>query len=125
MEQKRLSKEDIKKREEDFQALQNEWFGKESKDAWKKMWFFVYDACLFSAKKQLKVKAPDLEGKVMNAVCDVMTKILNGVRVQKLSNFVYWYVKARLFDKKLQKAEQCISYDWWISSIEEKESNNY
>lgn len=124
--ERKLTKEEIKQREEDFQVLQNEYFTKNSKSAWDKMWFFAYDACLFSAKKQLKVKTEDLEGKVMNATCDVMTKIKNGEVVQKLSNFVYWYVKARLYDKKLQKNEQCLSYDWYISSIEEKENSyNY
>ena len=124
--ERKLTKEEIKQREEDFQVLQHEYFTKNSKSAWDKMWFLVYDACLFSAKKQLKVKTDDLEGKVMNATCDVMTKIKNGEVVQKLSNFVYWYVKARLYDKKLQKNEQCLSYDWYISSIEEKENSyNY
>lgn len=124
--ERKLTKEEIKQREEDFQVLQHEYFTKNSKSAWDKMWFLVYDACLFSAKKQLKVKTDDLEGKVMNATCDVMTKIKNGEVVQKLSNFVYWYVKGRLYDKKLQKNEQCLSYDWYISSIEEKENSyNY
>ena len=124
--EKKLSKEEIKQREIEFQTLQDDYFTNHSTSAWDKMWSYVYDACLFSAKKQLKVMTEDLEGKVMNAVCDVMTKIKDGEHIRKLSNFVYWYVKGRLFDKKIQKNEQCLSYDWYISSLEEKENSyNY
>ena len=89
------------------------------------MWQYVIDACSNSAKKQLQCYAPELDEKVLNATCDVMNKIKNGEHVNKLSSFVFWYVKGRLFDKKVQKAEQCLSYDYWISSISEKESNLY
>lgn len=121
--EQRLSKEDIKKREQEFQVLQEDYFTKNDIDAWNMMWIYVRDACSNSAKKQLKVYTDDLEGKVMNATCDVMNKIKNGERVQKLSSFVYWYVKGRLFDKKVQFAEQCFSYEYFFSSIQEKEFN--
>lgn len=120
-----LSKEEIKKREEDFQIYQNDYFTNHSKSSWDKMWFYVQDACSNSAKQQLSVKTDDFEGKVLNATMDVMNKIKNGEHIKKLSSFVYWYVRGRLFDKKLQKEEQCWSYDYYISSITEKENNYY
>lgn len=124
--EKKLTKEQIKQREEEFQVLQEEYFNNHDKTAWDMMWIYVRDACSNSAKKQLSVYTDDLDGKVLNATADVMQKILNGEHVQKLSSFVYWYVKGRLFDKKVQKAEQCLSYDYYISSIQEKEQEyNY
>lgn len=122
-----LSKEEIKQREEDFQILQRDWFENGTKSSWEKMWIYVMDACSNSAKKQLKgVFTDDLDGKVLSATCDVMMKIKDGTSVNKLSSFVYWYVKGRLFEKKTQLAEKCLSYDYYVSSISEKESNyNY
>lgn len=123
MSEKVLSKEEIKEREREFQVLQEEYFNTHSKKSWDSMWSYVYDACSNSAKKQLKVFTEDFEGKVLNATMDVMNKIKEGEHVKKLSNFVYWYVKGRLYDKKVQFAEKCLSYDYYMSTISEKENN--
>lgn len=116
-----LSKDEIKQREIDFQALQNDYFENNSKQSWNKMWEYVYDACSNSAKKQLSVLTDDFYGKVMNATCDCMNKIKNGEHIKKLSSFVYLYVRGRLFEPKTRKFEQCISYDYYIESFAEKE----
>ena len=123
MSEKVLSKEEIKEREREFQLLQDEYFTTHSKESWDLMWTYVYDACSNSAKKQLKVFTEDFDGKVLNATMDVMAKIQGGEHVKKLSNFVYWYVKGRLYDKKVQFAERCLSYDYYMSTISEKENN--
>lgn len=123
MSEKVLSKEEINEREREFQLLQDEYFTTHSKESWDLMWTYVYDACSNSAKKQLKVFTEDFDGKVLNATCDVMNKIKDGERIGKLSSFVYWYVKGRLYDKKVQFAERCLSYDYYMSTISEKENN--
>lgn len=80
------------------------------------MWMAVQFCCSNLAKKLLKgVKAPDFEGKVLDATIKCMDKINNGEMPQKLSSFCYWPVFGVLYDRKLQKEERTISYEAWCS----------
>ena len=121
MSEKILSKEEIKQREVHFQELQDIYFANGDKPSWDLMWKYVNDACSNSAKKQLRgILTDDLEGKVTDATMLVMSKIKNGTRVNKLSSFVYWYVKGVLFNKKVAFEEQAWSYDLILSEMQEK-----
>lgn len=121
MSDKILSKEDIKQREIDFQELQSSYFNNGDKKAWDTMWMYVRDACSNSAKKQLKgILTDDFDGKVTDATMLVMNKIKSGTRVQKLSSFVYWYVKGALFNKKTAFEEQMWSYDFIMTEYKNK-----
>lgn len=89
-------------------------------EAYHAMWNYVYNACCNIAKSKLhNVVCPDFDGKVLDATMDVMKKIKNGEKPEKLSSFCYFYVIGRLYNRNVKLNERAAS----LEELQEKDGD--
>lgn len=113
----KLTKDEIKQQEIDFQKYLKEYRETGSTESWHRMWPLVQSAVSNIMKSKLKgIIAEDFEGKVIEATLRVMTKIKQGTNPEKLSSFVYFPIIEVLYNKKQVFHDQCISLDEYFES---------
>lgn len=93
---------------------------------WTTKWWCVDFACSNMCKKLLKGihMPPDrFELRYQEAVFEVMEKIKNGVKIDKLSSFIYWPCKRALQNKAvIQEDRELLSYEQHTENVLNKEN---
>lgn len=110
------NKQAVEENERNFQEALSLWVAANNKKDWDRMFFCVYKACLYMAKnKCYNIVVRDLDDKVMDATLDVMNKIREGVRPDKLSSFCYLYTIGKLWSKKEIRWDRADDVDYYLN----------
>lgn len=110
------NKQAVEENERNFQEALSLWVAANNKKDWDRMFFCVYKACLYMAKnKCYNIVVRDLDDKVMDATLDVMNKIREGVRPDKLSSFCYLYTIGKLWSKKEIRWDRADDIDYYLN----------
>lgn len=118
----------VKKNEEVFQnAWEAYWHQETTKAGQKKQWDVMFNAVYFSCcnigkTKCYGIRVQDLEGKCLDAACNIMDDIMEGRRPKKLSSYVYLYVIGQIYNKRhieWERAEDLSSFENYATEIDD------
>lgn len=118
----------VKKNEEVFQnAWENYWHQETTKAGQKKQWDVMFNAVYFSCcnigkTKCYGIRVQDLEGKCLDAACNIMDDIMEGRRPKKLSSYVYLYVIGQIYNKRhieWERSEDLSSFENYATEIDD------
>lgn len=101
-------------RNKEFYEIQEEWIKNRDQASWEKMYSIIYDVCLSTCKqKAVGIRIPDLEGKALEACCNVLQKYKEDewFRCKSLESVVHWAAIPPLLNKNLQLEERTYSYE--------------
>lgn len=107
----------IEEAEKDFQKAWNAYWHQETTKKgqlkqWHKMWNLIYDCCLNIGKSKCNgLHVIDLEGKCMDATCNIMNRIEQGCHPGKLSSYVYLFVIGQVWSVKHIRWERSVNID--------------
>lgn len=118
----------VKKNEEEFQKAWDDYWHQTTtkagqKKAWDVMFNAVYMACCNIGKtKCYGIRVQDLEGKCLDATCNIMKDVGEGRRPRKLSSYVYLYVIGQIFNKRhieWERSEDLSSFENYATEIDD------
>lgn len=110
------NKQAVEENERNFQEALSLWVETSDKKDWDRMFFCVHKACLYMAKnKCYNIVVRDLDDKVMDATLDVMNKIKEGIKPDKLSSFCYLYTIGKLWSKKEIRWDRADDVDYYLN----------